>query len=319
MSQSTDLLASALLRALRHVDYVAGGDDDRDDPAQVVGTGLQALIDVGYGADFICEDTQFDRNQLPSKTPAQKTPGTQLPIGIHADDGDNPCTDISKAFMLNPRSREALMADLIGSAINDGRVSLEHAGRDIARLVNWTDGDLLMTYEQLAENGDKHAAALLAEHRPTLLNAGQSLAVYVEAYAYSDTGDGPGLAAIDVNAALIARLERLRALCAFHGLTEVRVNGSPDWGPRGIADQLRLQNHELVVTPAGDFWYVAQPKDADYHVETRAIGIDDLLRRVTLAVKAGESFVQFGEWDDEDAAEFIDNYREAVAGTSPSP
>lgn len=55
-----DGLAVALLRAIRYVDYVAGGDATRDDPGDVVDTGLHALLAAGYSEVFICKDSQFD-------------------------------------------------------------------------------------------------------------------------------------------------------------------------------------------------------------------------------------------------------------------
>ena len=72
MTNRTDVLARALLRAISQVDYVAGGDDQRDDPAQVVSQGLEALLQAGYDADFICQDTQFDRDQLPGLDEEQR-------------------------------------------------------------------------------------------------------------------------------------------------------------------------------------------------------------------------------------------------------
>lgn len=60
------LLQRALLRAIRYVDYVAGGDATRDDPAKVVDDGLEALLTSGASVDEICDDTQFDRKVIES-------------------------------------------------------------------------------------------------------------------------------------------------------------------------------------------------------------------------------------------------------------
>lgn len=57
-------LQKALLRAVRYVDYAAGGDPDRDNPAEVVDAGLGALLSSGLTVDDLADDTQFDRSSL---------------------------------------------------------------------------------------------------------------------------------------------------------------------------------------------------------------------------------------------------------------
>jgi hypothetical protein len=121
--------------------------------------------------------------------------------------------------------------------------------------------------------------------------------VYVEAYACSDFGDGPEFATFALTDAFLPRLRGVRTVVKEHALSEARIYAGPDeWGPGNLADDLRLNCAELVVT--GDsFWFVDQPKHADYHIETRIIPFDALDE----ALASGESIVIFG--DDPEALE----------------
>src|SRR5690606_2404798 len=62
--QKHNTLATALLRAIRAVDYAAGGDDFRDEPAAVVNDGLRALLKAGVTIEDLCDDTQFEVGDL---------------------------------------------------------------------------------------------------------------------------------------------------------------------------------------------------------------------------------------------------------------
>lgn len=64
MSMNTNELRAALLRAIRWVDYAAGGDAERDDPADIVQEGQRALLASGQTPEDLCEDTQFDREPM---------------------------------------------------------------------------------------------------------------------------------------------------------------------------------------------------------------------------------------------------------------
>lgn len=121
--------------------------------------------------------------------------------------------------------------------------------------------------------------------------------IYIEAYACSDHGEGPTYAIIDASDALIRRMQQLQELCKTAELSEARVVLGCDWGPDGIEDDLRLQNHELVV--AGDsFWFRADPKHADYHVETRLQDIDAFVNAVR--AREGDAPLTFGDYSDDE-------------------
>lgn len=131
-----------------------------------------------------------------------------------------------------------------------------------------------------------------------------SVTAYIEAYAADDHGVGPAYATFNASDALIEELLELQQLCADHGLSEVRVFRACNWGPGDLADQLRLQNHELVVCN-GYFWLRADVKHANYHVETRAQDIDNFVE--TIRGCAPGDTPRFGEYDDEDWAEALEN------------
>ena len=103
---------------------------------------------------------------------------------------------------------------------------------------------------------------------------------YIEAYASSDYGDGPTFAKVLVTPELLDKLRKLSGLCVEHGLSELRVYDSPElWGPGEIESELRLICGELVVTKSS-FWFVDQPKNAEYHIETRAQEIEDFFKAI---------------------------------------
>lgn len=105
----------------------------------------------------------------------------------------------------------------------------------------------------------------------------QFLKAYLEAYAASDFGDGPDFAQVTLTPELIVNIRRLKALCDGCGLSEVRIYASPNlWGPGDVDGDLRLNCAELVVT-SSSFWFVDRPKHASYHIETRAVSIDEFL------------------------------------------
>lgn len=138
-----------------------------------------------------------------------------------------------------------------------------------------------------------------------------SLPLYLEAYAAADDADAaPSLAQVTVDQAFLDRLRELQALCELHGLSEVRQRSNPNWGPRGIEDDLSLRSHELVVA-GGSFWYVANAKHADFYVETRLMDIADLEQRVRSALENDAKFVQHGYWSEETATAEIEDFRDS--------
>jgi hypothetical protein len=105
--------------------------------------------------------------------------------------------------------------------------------------------------------------------------------VTVEAHACDEFGDGPAYARWEVTPTFIARLLSLQALCVEHRLTEVRVTDGPEvWGPGDVAEELRLNCPELVVTRLM-FWFSDQPKHCSYAVETQCQWIESFLREVS--------------------------------------
>lgn len=90
---------------------------------------------------------------------------------------------------------------------------------------------------------------------------------------------------------VVEHVQKLGALCIEHGLSECRIYDSPEWDGN---DEWRMSSEEMVVTPSS-FWFVAYPKNATYHVETRAVEISDLLEKL----RNGEDRVLFGNDTDE--------------------
>jgi hypothetical protein len=74
-------LREALLRAVRHADYVAGGDASRDCAAEVVEAGLRALLATGMGPEQIAEASQFDADVLRDLEHAQLAPQQAIARG----------------------------------------------------------------------------------------------------------------------------------------------------------------------------------------------------------------------------------------------
>lgn len=393
MTPPTDVLAHALLRALRHVDYVAGGDPTRDNAAEVVQGGLQALVDAGYDAGFICEDTQFDADALPNPTPP--VPETDVIFGVKPvealDEGIRPgpgfvALKVNQSFIDLVRVMQAnqLHVQSYDSSASLTRylLPLEYltyptvSGSDpVGWLLNCDRGGRFWLSSEIANDGAGHPASFevvsdgqitidvlaqqLREHeqqfpdiplvivdedntyanaridacypeawvafRPVPANPADAaavdkpLTVYLEAYAAAGGEEGPTLACVQVDNALIKQLQRMSQLCQIHELQEVRIAAGPDWGPAGIEDELRLQNHELVVTRLGSFWYEATLAHGDYHVETRLLPINELAMAVEAARARGDEYLQAGAWDDEDAVDLINEFRADTEGASPRP
>jgi hypothetical protein len=104
--------------------------------------------------------------------------------------------------------------------------------------------------------------------------------VYLEAYTSGD-GEGPGYARLEVTPAFIRTLQRLRALCVEHALTQARAAGAPDeWGPGVILEGLRLGYPELVVTPHC-FWFRDVPRHYDFYVATASQDLDQFIGAVS--------------------------------------
>ena len=109
--------------------------------------------------------------------------------------------------------------------------------------------------------------------------------LYIDAYANSDTGDSPVYARVMLDPSFIDELDRLQGLCVSHGLSEVRVTGSPDrWGSSQEEESWFLRLPELVVSATG-FRFVDHPRDANHSIETRSQDIDALRDLVAAKTK----------------------------------
>lgn len=126
-------------------------------------------------------------------------------------------------------------------------------------------------------------------------------AIFIEAYACDEYGDGPRYAKVIVNDEFVTKIKTLSGLIDAHGLSQVRVYMSPeDWGPRKVADELCLQGEELVVIGGGEFWFTANPRHADYSVNTSIRSIDSVLK----GIEAGQYI--FG-YNDKDLRELLED------------
>lgn len=104
--------------------------------------------------------------------------------------------------------------------------------------------------------------------------------VYFGAYA-TDDNEGPLYARLEVTPDFLRTLERLRAMCSEHGLSEARINDAPgEWGPGAIEEEMRLTSPELVVT-SHMFWFTDVPKHMPFHIETACEDIDRFIEAVS--------------------------------------
>ena len=128
--------------------------------------------------------------------------------------------------------------------------------------------------------------------------------IFIEAYACSDFAEGPSFATFRLTESLIEELQTMAQLCALHGFSEILIPRGCLWGPNTIQDELRLQSDELVVC-CDAFWFRATPKHSDYHVESRAQPIADVIDAAK-DWKEGDAPIAFGEYDDEEWADIIE-------------
>lgn len=140
----------------------------------------------------------------------------------------------------------------------------------------------------------------------------ESRIVVTGAFSTAEGGDAPIYASYEAGNDFLFLLKRLIDLCKEHGLTEARVTYYPTWGPGDVANEMRLQCGELVVTPGGGFWFVDHPKYGNGYINSRAIQYDDLLMKL-IATALGPTDVTFMT-DDEHVIEcYKENFEEALA------
>lgn len=125
--------------------------------------------------------------------------------------------------------------------------------------------------------------------------------VFFEAYACGDANEGPTFAKLLVDDDFCDKLQSLRQFVVDNKLSEIRVyNGPNSWGPGNVEEELRFDCAEMVVASSA-FWFVDQPKHADYHVETRIQDIDAFLEKVS----QGSDTLYFGD-DPEELQQLVE-------------
>jgi aryl carrier-like protein len=128
-----------------------------------------------------------------------------------------------------------------------------------------------------------------------------------------DSFDQPKCAVIQATDEFVAELDRLRNLCAQHGLDSVRVIYAPDkWLPEESAAELRMSSPSMVVTPSS-FWFEDQPKHAQGHLESVIVDIDQVFDWL----KAGDADLMVADNEDE-LDEFLQEIEATFSFASPA-
>ena len=121
---------------------------------------------------------------------------------------------------------------------------------------------------------------------------------YFEAYVPNQYYIELTFAKLEVDDAFITKLVILQGVCKTYHLSEARKSFGPEWFPEKDADELRLVTDELVVANNA-FWFRADIKHTDLHVETRSFDIDSFVRLL------GTGQTRFGDYSDEEWDEYI--------------
>lgn len=127
----------------------------------------------------------------------------------------------------------------------------------------------------------------------------------MSAHCTDDYQAGPSLATVHSPDQLLLRVKELQKLAADNDLSELRVYSGCDWGPYGYEEEARLTCGELVVTPVG-FWFLDNPKNASYTVESTVIYTEDLEK----ALASDDDTIYLGN-EIEDLKESHQDYLEA--------
>lgn len=105
----------------------------------------------------------------------------------------------------------------------------------------------------------------------------RQMTVIASAHATSDEGESPSYCRFVVTQAFANRLRHLQRVLRDNHLSELRVFDGPErWGPGNVADELRFNLAELVLTD-GAFWFADKPKHTDYNINSDLIAIQSLL------------------------------------------
>lgn len=125
--------------------------------------------------------------------------------------------------------------------------------------------------------------------------------VFVGTASMSEYGDYPLFASFDVMPDFFPSVRRMQQLVQDNNFASIKESWGIDWASN---DEFRMQYTELIVFD-DSFCFSANPKHADYEVETHLISIDDLEKLVADTVKKGEVCVFCPTGGDNDIVEFI--------------
>lgn len=98
--------------------------------------------------------------------------------------------------------------------------------------------------------------------------------LYVDAFSCDAFGEGPAWASVTLTQEFVQELLRMQDLCENNHLSQVSKHYHADNWDR--ADDLNIQGDTLEVGSTS-WWFRAQPKHTDYHVETRLMNIKDMM------------------------------------------
>lgn len=139
-------------------------------------------------------------------------------------------------------------------------------------------------------------------------NTGKQVTMVVGAFALSDQGDGPTYAFVTANEAWLSSLSKMVEACAELGLSQVRREEVPEWGPEGIEEWLMPHFGELVVKADGSLGYTAVPKNQSYLIETRLVALSAM--EAAFETAESGSVVYLGEDADELRRLYVTDHQE---------
>jgi len=109
---------------------------------------------------------------------------------------------------------------------------------------------------------------------PTTFKLAAPIDLYIDAFSCDAYGEGPAWARVSLTQEFLDELLRLRELCENNRISKVTKHYHADEWDR--SESLRIQDDTLEIGWTS-WWFRAQPKHTDYHVETRLINIKDML------------------------------------------
>lgn len=209
---------------------------------------------------------------------------------------------------------------MIPPANDDDRVVIKSAGQGFTCVSYGSEGLIVDVYANDKDDNELlHTVAIDAEdlshveeHQP-VLDPQKTVTVVISAHACSDYGDGPSAAAIAVNAEFLARLQSMQAVRKSSGhIDKLVLAESPDWLPNSVADELRLQCAEFVITE-DNLWFADRPKHADYNIESNSTSFEELLEAFNGAAD-GDTVVIGDDDFKEHVAEMLETEEEPAHG-----